>query len=165
MKRNRPGVYSAFIGERLPQTQNRQKKKPPCFPSTFNLRRERNHIFSLLPCCTFDAEFKLFSSARRLTLASEWTDASCRLKAEDCTGVRDRALSDYFCRGVSHGILHNIDAMYRHYSRPYERKWRFRSHCVRQSALSNIFDELLLGCADVATHIMKNDMAGKSTVK
>ena len=72
---------------------NSTHKKKPIFPSAPNLRRERNTAFPLLPCSTIEAEFGLFSCARKLILADKWTDVSCRMKAEDGIPALETALS------------------------------------------------------------------------
>ena len=122
--------------------------------------------FPLLHCSTIDAEFGFSSCGRKLTLTDSWTRTSCRMKAEDGIPALETALSltssaeEYLAV-----FLQNLDVFYTHYSRPYLRKWRFRRHCARQSALSNICNELLSGRADVVTNVTKHDIGRKTAAR
>ena len=80
------------------------------------------------------------------------------MKAEDGIPALETALSlTSSAEEFMAVFLHNLDALYNHYSRPSLRKWRFRRHCARQSALSNICNELLSGREDVVTNVIQKD--------
>ena len=80
------------------------------------------------------------------------------MKAEDGIPALETALSltssaeEYLAV-----LLRSLDVLYKHYFRPYLRKWRFRRHCVRQSALSNICNELLNGRDEVVANVSRKD--------
>ena len=125
-----------------------------------------NITFPLLHCSTIDAEFGFSSCGRKLTLTDSWTRTSCRMKAEDGIPALETALSlTSSAEEYMAVLLRNIDSLYGHYSRPYLRKWRFRRQCARQSALSNICNELLSGRADVVTNFTTSDIGRKTAAR
>ena len=85
---------------------------------------------------------------------------SCPLQAGD--GIVETTLS--LMTSVENYLtvrMRNVRPLYGHYSRPYVREWRFRRHCVQQSALGNIPNELLHGREDVVTSVVKSVMGLK----
>ena len=88
------------------------------------------------------------------------------MKAEDSIRVLETALSlttsaeEYLAV-----LLRNIDALFKHCSRLCVRKCRFRRHCVRPRALSNIANELQSGREDVVMSVLKNDKSRKMKAK
>lgn len=110
--------------------------------------------------------FGFFSYASKPSLADKWTSISSRVKAENGIPVLETTLSlTTSAKEYLLVILRHVDALYRHYSRPDVRKWRFDCHCVRQGAPSNISDELLTGCEDVVASITKDQRGRKIEAK
>lgn len=58
-------------------------------------------------------------------------------------------------------LLRKVDALDKHYSRPYARNRRFHLHCIRQSALRNFSNEVLSCRDDAVTSVIKNSMGRK----
>ena len=120
--------------------------------------------FPLLHCSTIDAEFGFSSCGRKLTLTDSWTRTSCRMKAEDGIPALETALSlTSSAEEYMAAFLLNLDVFYTHYLRPYLRKWRFRRHRARQSARSNICNELLSGRA--VTFVTTSNIGRKTAAR
>lgn len=129
-------------------------EKLPAYPSP---SRKVNLItLPLLPCFTLEAQVGFYTGVRKLTLADEWTNISCRLRVKDGTALETALSLTSSVEEYLAGLPKNADALCRHDAQPNVRKRRFRRLCAYSCALSTISHEFLRGYDDVVTPVIKN---------